>query len=100
MRNGLGINDRLLAKQLKVYGIKSKDIAVGNNKCKKGYAADAFKDDWDRYLPPVRGERDERDERDLIDINNKNIADIADIADIPGDGDEFTSLKSDQWRLR
>ena len=38
---GKALNDRGLAKRLKGYGIKSRDVRVGD-KAKKGYSADAF----------------------------------------------------------
>jgi hypothetical protein len=79
---GKPLDQRGLASRLKPYGIKSKDVAIGGNRCLKGYTAEAFHDAWNRYLPASPSpERDEGDERDLIDNNNKNIADIADIAD-------------------
>jgi Protein of unknown function (DUF3631) len=53
---GKALDPTGLAKRLKPYKIKSKDIWVG--KSKKGYAAADFHDVWKRYLPaPDRGER-------------------------------------------
>jgi hypothetical protein len=75
---GKPLNDRGLSQRLKPYGVKSKDVNVGGNKCKKGYTRESLADAWNRYLGP---KGDEGDERDNIDNNNKNIADIADIAD-------------------
>jgi hypothetical protein len=69
---------RVLAAMLKPYGIKSKDIAIGGNRCRKGYRVEFFHDAWTRYLQTSPSKGDEGDERDLIDNNNKNIADIAD----------------------
>jgi hypothetical protein len=50
--HGKPINDRTLAKRLRQYGIKSKDINV-QDRALKGYAKEDLHDAWTRYLPPV-----------------------------------------------
>jgi hypothetical protein len=78
---GKPLNDRGLARRLRPYGVKSRDVAV-SGKCLKGYAAESFYDVWNRYLPACALPKgDEGDKRDKIDNKNKIIADIADIAD-------------------
>jgi hypothetical protein len=91
---GKPLDKRGLAKRLKGYGVKSKDVWT-NDKTKKGYYAADLHGVWKRYLTP---KRDERDEREEIDNKDKNLADIADIAD--GDGDPFASLKDPARALR
>ncbi len=85
---GKALDKRGLAKRLKPYGIKSKDVWIGR-KTLKGYTVEDFHENWHRYLPPHIPERDEGDEREEIDNNDKNLADIADLADKVGNGDEI-----------
>ena len=95
MRNGQGIDDRGLARLLKLYGIKSKDVRIGQQAF-KGYLADHFKDTWERYCTPAQGERDKRDKRDIFDNKNNFVADVADVAHASGrdlDGDPFALLR-------
>lgn len=47
---GKAITPRGLAKILKPYGIKSKNISIGTTR-PKGYSAADIKDSWERYLP-------------------------------------------------
>jgi hypothetical protein len=62
--HGRAINDRTLAKKLRQYGIKSKDIFV-QERALKGYSRDDIHDAWTRYLPPVTPQkREEREERE------------------------------------
>ena len=112
--HGKPINDRTLAKRLRQYGIKSKDINV-QDRALKGYAKEDLHDAWTRYLPPVTPQkRDERDERDEPPENGgfsqENIADDAnskrdeprskrdDIADserdVPPERDANSSMES------
>ena len=55
---GKPLNDRGLAKRLKAYGVKSKDVWL-TDKTKKGYSAADFHDVWKRYRPscPLRAMR-------------------------------------------
>ena len=50
---GKELDNRRLAKELKPFGIKPKDIKVStaDNKVRKGYYREAFVDSWNRYLP-------------------------------------------------
>jgi Protein of unknown function (DUF3631) len=78
MRNGYGINDRMLGKRLGEYDIKSKTITIGSDHL-KGYMSEDFRDAWERYLPPERGEGDKGDKRDIIDNQNKDVTDVTDV---------------------
>lgn len=49
-RRGEGIDGRRLAKMLKPYGIKSKNIKL-DGKVPKGYAREQFTEVWERYAP-------------------------------------------------
>jgi len=69
---GKSLDDRGLAARLKQYGIKSKDVRLGD-KAKKGYHAADFYDAWARYLP----KRDKSDKRDIFDNKNNFVADVA-----------------------
>ena len=48
---GKELNDRGLATRLKPYGIKSRDVRIGNEH-HKGFVATDFYDAWNRYLAP------------------------------------------------
>jgi len=48
--NGRQLNDRGLASRLRQYGVRSKDIRIGEIN-KKGYEREALQDTWDIYLP-------------------------------------------------
>ena len=89
-----GINDRGLASRLRPYGIKSKDVRLGD-KAKKGYSADAFHDAWNRYCPSASDKRDKGDKGDNSDNKNNFVADVADVADTAttDDCDPFETLK-------
>ena len=77
------LNDRRLGKMLTPYGIKSKDVRIGDLN-RKGYLAEDFVDAWNRYLDPSQAERYKRYKRYKIDNENKNVADVADVADRSG----------------
>jgi hypothetical protein len=79
MNGGKPLNDRGLAIRLKAYGIKSRDVWIGG-KTKKGYYAEDFHSDWNRYLPAYHPQGNGRDEGEEIDNKNKNLADIAPLA--------------------
>ncbi len=49
-RGGIALTPRQLAAKLKAYGIKSKNLAIGEKR-PKGYAREQFIEAWDRYLP-------------------------------------------------
>jgi hypothetical protein len=49
---GKPINDSKLARRLKNYGIKSKNVRIGSNVL-KGYERADLYDVWRRYLPPL-----------------------------------------------
>jgi hypothetical protein len=56
--NGAGIAPRDLAKLLKPYGIRSKQVRVGTETL-KGYERDDFAEVWQRYTPPKKDARGE-----------------------------------------
>jgi hypothetical protein len=60
--HGSAITDRDLSRLLKPYGIRSKDVWVGDRSA-KGYTADDLRDAWERYVHPstVREDREVRD---------------------------------------
>jgi Protein of unknown function (DUF3631) len=52
IKGGKPLDERGLAKRLREYGVKSKNIAVGDER-PKGYTRDDLHDAWGRYLPPL-----------------------------------------------
>jgi hypothetical protein len=80
--HGKPLDARTLAKELKPYGVKSRDLRVPNaHGTVKGYATDGvggLSDAWRRYLPDPAGGRDKRDTRDTA---GQSVADVADVAD-------------------
>ena len=102
LRASQGINDRLLASRLKQYGIKSKDVRVGD-KALKGYLVEDFRDAWNRYCPSASPERDKRDKRDIFDNKNNFVADVADVAlgEVKtDDSDPFNHLRDPAFGLQ
>jgi hypothetical protein len=63
--HGSAITDRDLSRLLKPYGIRSKDVWVGDRSV-KGYTADDLRDAWERYLQPLTM-REMREVRDGLD---------------------------------
>jgi hypothetical protein len=78
---GKPLNERLLAKMLRPYGIKSRTIRDSHDggKTPKGYHKADFADAWNRYLP-ASDERHKRHKRHNVDNENNNVADVADVA--------------------
>jgi hypothetical protein len=76
---GKPLDDRGLARRLRGYGVKSRDVWEGGKTLKGYYAAD-FADAWNRYCGTLHPERDESDEGEEIDNKDKNLALIAPIA--------------------
>ena len=76
---GKQLNERGLAVRLKPYGIKSKDVRIGEV-VRKGYAAEDFWDVWVRYLPSRHTLGNKGYKGYKIDNKNKNVADVADVA--------------------
>ena len=60
--HGTAITDRDLSRLLRSYGVRSKDLWVGDRSV-KGYTADDLRDAWERYAHPsiVREDREIRD---------------------------------------
>jgi hypothetical protein len=101
---GRPLTDRGLAERLKPYGIKSKDVRIGDKHLKGYYASDLY-EAWNIYLaPPVR---DKGDKRDNFDNKNNFVADVTDVAHgepkeaaqettmTDADNDPFDSLKDE-----
>jgi hypothetical protein len=78
---GKPLNERVLAKMLRPYGIKSRTIRDRHDggKTPKGYHKADFVDAWNRYLP-ASDERHKRHKRHDVDNENNNVADVADVA--------------------
>jgi hypothetical protein len=60
--HGSAMTDRDLSRLMKPYGIRSKDVWVGERSA-KGYIADDLRDAWERYVHPstVREDREVRE---------------------------------------
>jgi hypothetical protein len=96
---GKPLDDRGLARRLKGYGIKSRNVRIGE-RVPKGYAAEDFHDAWSRYLPLQADERHKGYNRYSIDNENKDVADVAPVAQADDfDGDPFASLKDPSYGL-
>ena len=110
------ITDRALSTRLRQYGIRSKNVRIGE-RISKGYAREDFHDAWLRYLHPsaregatsATGATDpgnagfsQENVADVADsdpdvaderggespINSSDVADVADVADVRGNGQE------------
>jgi hypothetical protein len=82
--HGKPLNALKLSKELRPYGVKSRDVRMpGATGAVKGYAIDGIgglADAWRRYLPDPGGSRDTRDTRDIA---GQRVADVADVAGAP-----------------
>ena len=97
---GRRFNDRDLAKMLRDYKVKSRDVREGDNR--KGYRADDLAPAWSAYLPRDKGDKgdipgqsvldvaDVADEGDIRDMLNPLTSSVADVADPPR-GDALSS---------
>jgi Protein of unknown function (DUF3631) len=82
------INERGLARRLKQYGIKPKNVRVGHGVA-RGYTRVDLHDAWERYLPSSSdGSATSATSATDTDSPGKNVADVADsilnVADAPG----------------
>jgi hypothetical protein len=68
---GRPLNDRGLATRLRQYGIKSKQVRIGEV-TRKGYSRDDFYDAWQRYLPPPEPKKSETNETTKTEAENAN----------------------------
>ena len=78
---GKALDPRGLAKRLKGYGIKSRTVRTGGEVA-RGYAAEDFTSDWERYLPDNCYKRYKRYN---IDNEIKSVTDVTDVTEIPQD---------------
>lgn len=80
---GKPLTPRQLAKQLSVYGIKSKTVRLGHAKTPKGYEVSQFDDAFGRYLPGSRKLPQQRNDtpEPIIDSDG-NVADVAEVAEV------------------
>jgi hypothetical protein len=95
---GKALNDRGLALRLRQYGIKSKQVRIGDI-TRKGYERADFIDVWKRYLPspPPSDTSETRETRETRETNQSsggtdsppNVSDVSDVSLIAEDrGDE------------
>lgn len=68
---GRPLNDRGLATRLRQYGIKSKQVRIGEV-TRKGYSRDDFYDAWQRHLPPPEPKKSETNETTKTEAENAN----------------------------
>jgi Protein of unknown function (DUF3631) len=74
---GKPLDDRGLARRLKGFGIRSRDVRVGGGGARKGYRTEQFHDAWKRYLTVSATSATSATK--LINKNNI-VADVADVA--------------------
>jgi hypothetical protein len=100
---GKPLNDRGLAKRLKPYGIKSKDVKL-NGVNRKGFAADDFADAWSRYLPPCSGSATSATSATNLDNQTNLVAEVAEVAlraeEGANDGDPFAGMRDPKFGLQ
>jgi hypothetical protein len=90
---GKPLNDRGLAVRLRQYGIKSKQIRVGEVTL-KGYARDDFFDAWKRYLPSSSTES-ETSETSETEPNFQGSG-VSDVSDDPSNvSDDLSNVSDD-----
>ena len=79
------LTETKLASLLRPYGIKSKQIRIGELN-RRGYAAEDFVDDWKRYLDPSQASRYSRYTRYIFDNETNFVAPVAPVAPVAGNG--------------
>jgi hypothetical protein len=76
---GKPLDDRGLARRLKGFSVKSRDVNLsGTNR--KGYRAEDFRDAWKRYLPPVGASATSATSATNLNSQNKKVALVAQVA--------------------
>ena len=79
------LTETKLASLLRPYGIKSKQIRIGDLN-RRGYVAEDFVDNWKRYLDPSQASRYSRYTRYIFDNETNFVAPVAPVAPVAGNG--------------
>lgn len=82
---GKPLDERGLARRLKEYGIRSKDLNMGGDVRVKGYEDTDLHDAWSRYLPPLPATSATSA---TFATNAVSVAPVADVADLSGQGSD------------
>jgi hypothetical protein len=83
-QRGKPLSDRMLARMLREYDIRSKDIRTDTG-TRKGYYATDFRDAWERHLGPSTPSATSATSATKLINKNKSVADVADVADRIGE---------------
>ena len=100
---GKPINDRMLALRLRQYGIKSRQIRVGDRTV-KGYDRADFHDVWIRYLPPflVAETKQAKQTKQAPENHGVNVSDVSLVGgqreEAPDDGTDPGDIPDDLVR--
>jgi hypothetical protein len=78
---GKPLDERGLARRLRVYGIKSISVRIGED-TPKGYKRQDLLDAWERYFPPSPATSATPPQPHPQDFQGDNVADVADVADL------------------
>lgn len=89
---GDGLNPRDLAKMLKPYGITPKKIRLGDESV-RGYPAESFHDDWDRYVEASR--QDIRNTRNRGNTAGRDVPDVPLVPGTPPDDDDLARYEAE-----
>ena len=90
---GKSIDNRRLARELRQYGIRPRDLKIpdSDNKVQKGYRREDFVDAWDRYIPANATSATNATDAAL---EPKKVAAVAAVADKSGSGEE-----KERWKF-
>jgi hypothetical protein len=96
---GKPLNDRGLAVRLRQYGVRSKDLNVGGDTRRKGYAREDLHDAWETYLtpppPPPDKSATSATNATKPDFQGSKAADVAGMErSVADSGDEKTADKT------
>ncbi len=80
---GKPLDARRLAKMLKPYGIKPKQLRLDPETTMKGYQAADFEDAWNRYLPSRR-ETSETGKQTASGQSGEGVRDVPENSDVTG----------------
>jgi hypothetical protein len=107
---GRPLDARNLARKLRPYGIRSRDVRYGpgpDDKA-KGYRREDFGDAWSRYLPPRSSEGDKGDKSDNSTVATQDLSPMSPMSplsegvdeDDPGSGLRIAQARAEAVRRR
>ena len=102
--NGKALDQRGLARRLKKYEIRPKEVRIGDE-TRKGYRREWFEDVWPRYVPalrePKQPEQPEQGRSGTVRSGDSMPRDVPDVSDVSGSLEDASVGKDNamgEWR--